>query len=453
MAQIVGKYEMPENALLGQGQFGKVKAAVHTETGQRVAVKEIKKANIKTKKDVDTVKKEVLINRKLGEGHPNILRMLDMLEDSEKLYLVLELAHGGDLFDKIIDHGGFSEETARIFFRQIISGLEYAHGQGIVHRDMKPENLLLGDQDVLKISDFGLSNIILTPEQMLQTHCGSEKYAAPEVMQTTAPYVGPPVDIWSCGVILYIMVGGAFPFVQANHECELFTSLGQGRFVFPADFSEELKDLLLRMFAISPQDRITIPEIKRHFWFDPSAATKEEPKEPVGATMGMEIEEGGEPYTMPMDEEPVYRTLDADMMSAEAPGFEEEPVYRSIDVAQLGTAPACSEAPKAGKAGLGFACKASCQLTSAKPIAQVFKGVVDALQKGGATVSAMEELGSIWGEVQGASGAPVKVAIKVEADGEGLTHVHVKRLQGHGLDYCQIHKAFLPLLQAECASA
>jgi len=267
-------------------------------------------------------------------------------------------------------------------------------------------------------------------------------------MQTTSPYVGPPVDIWSCGVILYIMVGGAFPFVQANRECELFTSLEMGQFQFPATFTEELKDLLLKMFAIRPEERITIPDIKRHYW-----VAGEEPKEPVGATLGMEVEEGGEPYTMPMDEEPVYRTLDADMMSAEGPGFDEEPVYRSIDVVQLGAAPACGEAIKTGTLGLGFACKASCQLTSAKPMAQVFKGLVRALENQGATVSAMEEMGSIWGEVKGASGALVKVAVKVEADGEGLTHVHVKRLQGHGLDYCQIHKAFLPLLEAECSSA
>jgi hypothetical protein len=271
-------------------------------------------------------------------------------------------------------------------------------------------------------------------------------------MQTTAPYIGPPVDIWSCGVILYIMVGGAFPFVQANQECDLYQSLEQHQFQFPAGFTEELKDLLLKMFAILPEDRITIADIKRHVWFDPSIADIDLIKGPLGTVQAMEVEEGGEPYTMPMDEEPVYRTLEHDMMSADAPGFEEEPVYRSIDVAQLSSAPACGESVQSKPpSGVGFGCKVSCQLTSSKPAGEVLASIAGALRKEGAEVSTREACGSIWSEVKGASGAPVKVAIKVEADSDGLTHVHVKRLQGHCLDYCQIHKAFLPLLQAECA--
>lgn len=233
MAKQVGKYEIGRP--LGEGQFGKVKEAVDMETGLRYAVKVIKKNAIKTKKDVDTVKKEVSFMKQLN-GHPNILNMYDVLEDKEKLYLVLELAADGDLFDKIVALGGFNEEQARVYFKQILNGLTHCHGKGIIHRDMKPENLLLGEADVLKISDFGLSNIILTPGQMLQTHCGSEKYAAPEVMQTTDPYVGPPVDIWSCGVILYIMVGGAFPFEEATMNCELYASLVNGAFAFPKHF-------------------------------------------------------------------------------------------------------------------------------------------------------------------------------------------------------------------------
>ena len=125
------------------------------------------------------------------------------------------------MFDKIVGDGGFSEETACSFFNQVINGLEYCHSKNIVHRDLKPENLLLGkevlvgshsgymriewfcaSQDTLKISDFGLSNAITSYDALLKTHCGSEKYAAPEIMGSSAAYCGPPVDIWSAGVIL-----------------------------------------------------------------------------------------------------------------------------------------------------------------------------------------------------------------------------------------------------------
>merc|ERR1711959_29985 len=166
MAKQVGKYEIGHP--LGEGQFGKVKEAVDLETGLRCAAKIIRKAAIKTGKDVETVKKEVDFMKKLD--HPNILKMYDTLEDTEKLYLILELAAGGDLFDKIINMNGFDEQTARSFFNQLLSGLEHCHIQGIIHRDLKPENLLLGANDLLKISDFGLANIMLTPSQMLQTH-------------------------------------------------------------------------------------------------------------------------------------------------------------------------------------------------------------------------------------------------------------------------------------------
>lgn len=156
MATQIGKYEIHRN--LGEGQFGKVKEAVHMETGQRFAVKIIRKDRIQKEKDVESVKREVLTQKMLD--HPNVLKMFEALEDADKLYLVLELAAGGDLFDKIVAMGGFTEDVACHFFNQIIDGLEACHKKGIIHRDLKPENLLLASGEQLKISDFGLSNII-----------------------------------------------------------------------------------------------------------------------------------------------------------------------------------------------------------------------------------------------------------------------------------------------------
>ena len=268
-------------------------------------------------------------------------------------------------------------------------------------------------------------------------------------MQTTDAYVGPPVDIWSCGVILYIMVGGAFPFVQADHSCELYVSLAEGRFQFPEQFSPELKDILLKMFTINPAERITLAGIEQHPWFDPDALHSKDPILPVDAGAGMAIDDGMDDglYAAPVQEEPLYRTLDPEMMSCDAPGgFQEEPVYRSVNLEQQAAAPMSSKEPCSG-----FGCKPSCHVTSQKAVGDVFSGIVSLLEKNFATVSAKAELGSIHAEIQGASGKAVKVAIKVEQGEDKLSHVFVKRIEGHGLDYCAMFKKMMPLLNAECA--
>lgn len=441
MATRIGNYEIPDNALLGQGQFGKVKAAVHVETGARVACKILDKAKIKTKKDVETVKKEVKVMKELN-GHPNILNMLDMLEDSSSLYLVLELAAGGDLFDKIVSVGGFDEPGARHFFLQILAGLEYCHSKGVIHRDMKPENLLLGDKEVLKISDFGLSNIISSREQLLGTHCGSEKYAAPEVMQTTDAYRGPPVDIWSCGVILYIMVGGSFPFVEATRRCDLYTALEEGRFQYPKHFSGELIDLLSKMFAIKPEERITLDQMKTHPWITQGQPIPT-PAEPTFAEDDVMMAE--------MNEEPVYRSLDADMMNCDQIGFEEEPVFRSIDMAT--EASPVSSAPVEEKCNaLGFACKSS-SMTTSMDASKALATVAEVMRSNGANVACIENEdktpgGIIEATTEGSSpDKPLQVCVMFQADSAGVTHLNIKRMQGHCLDYVNLHTKLLPLLK------
>jgi len=440
MAKQVGKYEIGRP--LGEGQFGKVKEAVDMETGLRYAVKVIKKNAIKTKKDVDTVKKEVSFMKTLN-GHPNILNMYDVMEDKEKLYLVLELAAGGDLFDKIVSLGGFNEEQARIYFKQLLNGLEHCHAKGIIHRDMKPENLLLGDNDVLKISDFGLSNIILTPGQMLQTHCGSEKYAAPEVMQTTDPYVGPPVDMWSTGVILYIMVGGAFPFVEATMNCELYASLVNGNFAWPKHFSEDLVDLLVKMFIIKPEERITLPEVLQHRWVNPQAA--------VSKVLETPAMDDGAFSMMQMDEEPVYRTLDPDIMSVDTAAFDEEPVYRSVDLIPQSATPTSSS--EGCQKSLGFACRPTYQFSTSTPAPELLAKVAALFtERGATTVKVKEEKGQVKAEMKGESGDCVKVKVLIQTDAtHGNTQVAMKRMKGHALDFCKMVAVMRPLVNEFCA--
>lgn len=443
MAKTVGKYEI--NRLLGEGQFGKVKEAVDLETGTRLAVKMIKKSAIKTKKDVETVKKEVAFMKTLN-GHENILNMYDVVEDKEKLYLVLELAAGGDLFDKIINMGGFSEDVARHYFKQVLSGLTFCHSKGIIHRDMKPENLLLGDNDLLKISDFGLSNVIMTPNQMLQTHCGSEKYAAPEVMQTTDPYVGPPVDVWSTGVILYIMVGGAFPFVEATMSCELYSALAAGRFEFPKHFSAELQDLLLRMFTINPSERIALDEVAKHKW----VVGEEAPY------AGPPVFDGGleDISSFPMEEEPVYRTLDPDIMSVDAVGFEEEPVYRSVDVdsESMSVEPVMKSATVSDNM-CGFASKPTCTFSSTQSPSQLLAKLKTLFEQHGATVKIKEEKGQLKAECKSPSGNDLKVKVLVQSKEDGGCQVGIMRVKGPSLEYCNMFSTLRPLMTELCCNA
>jgi serine/threonine protein kinase len=426
MAKQIGQYEI--HRPLGEGQFGKVKEAVHIETGMRYAAKIIKKTAIKTKKDADTVKKEVTLMKQLN-GHPNILNMFEVLEDAEKFYLILELAAGGDLFDKIIQMGGFSEDQARVYFQQIVSGLRHCHDKGIIHRDMKPENLLLDASGALKISDFGLSNVILTSEQMLKTHCGSEKYAAPEVMQNTDPYIGPPVDVWSIGVILYIMVAGAFPFVEATMNCELYASFVAGTFQFPKAMSDDLVDLLTRTFAAAPAQRITLAQIAEHPWVNPGAQLPAADEPSLDGYSG----------AMAIDEEPVYRTLDADIMSVDAAGFDEEPVYRSIAVDQLSSSDgAMSSCEKS--CGM-FPCHAE-QFTVPVPPAEMLKKLSTLMEKEGFTVKVKEDRGQVKGEAICPSGITAKVKFLVQPGADGLTHVAMKRMKGCSLEYSAFAKKF-----------
>lgn len=426
---------MNADKLLGQGQFGKVLLGVHKEVGTRVAIKVLSKAQIKTQKDVETVKKEVLFMKKLN-GHPNILNMVDMLEDHAALYLVLELAEGGDLFDKIVADGGFDEAGARRYFLQILSGLSHCHKMNIIHRDMKPENLLLGKDENLKISDFGLSNILSSPESLLETHCGSEKYAAPEVMQTTAAYSGPPVDIWSCGVILYIMIGGAFPFTEATMKCDLYAALAAGNFQYPKHFSAELIDLLSKMFIIDPTQRITLEQMASHPWINPAVAAAT-PAEPVFAEDDVIMAE--------MAEEPVYRTLDANMMNCDG-GFEEEPVYRSLDMA-VEASPILSSTPETKCNGLGFGCKTQ-SMRTAVTTDEAIKKFTELLEKEGAVVETNTEEGCIMASTKTESGMDLTIKILCESDTDDKTQLSIKRIQGHGLDFCKLYKSIMPLVKA-----
>lgn len=186
-----------------------------------------------------------------------------VIKTSNEIIMVLEYA-GGELFDYIVQHGRMEEDEARRFFQQMLCAVEYCHRHKIVHRDLKPENLLLDDQLNVKIADFGLSNI-MTDGNFLKTSCGSPNYAAPEVIGGKL-YAGPEVDVWSCGVILYVLLVGRLPF-DDEHIPSLFAKIARGTYAVPKWMSPGAANMINRMLQVNPVQRATIPEIRQDPWF------------------------------------------------------------------------------------------------------------------------------------------------------------------------------------------
>lgn len=187
---------------IGKGTFGKVKKGIHVKTNEKVAIKILEKDKIQDVADVERVAREIHILKIVR--HPNVIQMYEIIETQKQLYLIMEYAEGGELFDYIVSKKRLDENEASKIYQQIIGGIEYISKLGIVHRDLKPENLLLDYHNNIKIVDFGLSNTFKKGE-LLKTACGSPCYAAPEMIEGKE-YHGTNADVWSSGVILFAMI-------------------------------------------------------------------------------------------------------------------------------------------------------------------------------------------------------------------------------------------------------
>ena len=246
---------------LGIGSFGKVKAAEHLLTGRRVAIKILNREKVRKMEMEEKVYREIKILRLFR--HPHIIKLYDVIETPEDIYLVLEYLEGGELFDHIVEKGKLGEAEARKIFQQVVSGIEYCHRNMVTHRDLKPENLLLDSKFNIKVADFGLSNV-MRDGHFLKTSCGSPNYAAPEVISGKL-YAGPEVDIWSIGVILYALLCGSLPFDDENIP-NLFKKIKNGVYHLPNYLSASAKDLISRMLIVDPLKRISMSELRQHPW-------------------------------------------------------------------------------------------------------------------------------------------------------------------------------------------
>lgn len=261
MGKRIANYSLGRS--IGEGTFGKVKLGVHSVTGEQVAIKILEKDKICDVFDVERVAREIHILKLIR--HPNIVQLYEIIETPKQLYLIMEYANGGELFDYIVSRNRLSELEACKLFQQIISGIEYIHRLNVVHRDLKPENLLLDHNGQIKIVDFGLSNTY-RPEELLKTACGSPCYAAPEMIGGKS-YNGLLVDIWSSGVILFAMVCGYLPFEDPNTS-ELYKKILSGDFQCPNFLSPDASDLISCILNTDPTQRYNIENIRSHSWFN-----------------------------------------------------------------------------------------------------------------------------------------------------------------------------------------
>jgi len=267
--QIEDIYEVGQ--LLGSGVAGEVHSAIHRETNAKVAIKTIsKKKFLVNERSVTTTRREIDIMKKLssGENHPHVVDLYAVIETADNVYIVMELVEGGELFDRVVDLGAYSEPMAAEVMRKLVKTLGFLHSQGIVHRDLKPENILCkkNSDTEIKITDFGLSNI-MSASNVLRSKCGTPVYMAPEMLQNR-PY-NESVDVWAAGILLYIILSGTLPFYADNPDDFLELVL-HSSFSFPesewAEVSEGAQDLIRKILVPDPKRRLTVRQILAHPW-------------------------------------------------------------------------------------------------------------------------------------------------------------------------------------------
>lgn len=261
---------------LGHGHYGVVRVGIHRESGKRVAIKTIPKAKVSRP---ETLRREIEILKTVD--HPNIIKLYEVYEDSRNLHLVTELCTGGELFDRIIAKGHYTEADAAVLITKLANAIKHCHDLGICHRDLKPENFLFetpDDDAELKVIDFGLSRVDDgATGGVMTTRVGTPYYIAPEVL---GRHYDRSCDMWSLGVITYILLSGYPPF-YGDSDPEIFASVRSGRYSFDTPewigVTDDAKDLINRLLRLDPKARLTAEQTLQHKWLSGSAPAAKRP--------------------------------------------------------------------------------------------------------------------------------------------------------------------------------
>ncbi|XP_073130540.1 CBL-interacting protein kinase 2-like [Henckelia pumila] len=259
---LMKKYDV--GRLLGQGSFAKVYYGRNVKTGQSVAIKVIDKEKVLKIGLMNQTKREISVMGLLK--HENIVQFYEVMATKTKIFFVMEYAKGGELFHKV-SKGKLKEDIARKYFQQLICAVHFCHRRGVYHRDLKPENLLVDENGNLKVSDFGLNALSESKRRdgLLHTTCGTPAYVAPEVISRKG-YDGAKADVWSCGVILFVMLAGYLPFHDSNI-IEMYRKISTAEYKCPHWFPPEARRLLSRILDPNPNTRISIGKIMENTWF------------------------------------------------------------------------------------------------------------------------------------------------------------------------------------------
>lgn len=289
-AKVIEKYLMGD--MLGEGSYGKVKELLDMETLRRRAVKIMKKRRLRRiPNGEENVQRELRLLKRLK--HKNVIELIDVIynEEKEKLYMILEYCVGElqEMLESIESHK-FPIWQAHGYFVHLLVGLEYLHGQGVIHKDIKPSNLLLATDGTLKISDFGVAERLdmFAPDDTCRTSQGSPAFQPPEVANGLESFSGFKLDIWAAGVTLYNITTGLYPF-EADNIYKLFECIGKGEFTIPSDVDSNLENLLRGMLKRDSSERLSLQDIRQHNW-----VRKKHPA--LGEYVPMPPLQDGDPY-------------------------------------------------------------------------------------------------------------------------------------------------------------
>ncbi|MDP2437757.1 MAG: protein kinase [archaeon] len=257
---------------LGAGASGNVSQVRHVHTGAQAAMKVVSipvEAEGCSREDPKlqnkTIQREAEIMKRLD--HPNIVQLQECFESEGKWHLVMELVTGGELLDRLVSSpdSRIPEPQARSWFRQIVSAVHYCHANGVVHRDLKLENILIDAAGQARITDFGLANFFASSDAFLKTLCGSARYAPPEIL-AGGMYRGPPLDVWALGIILFVMLAGEFPWKSQTEGYSLMNEIILGRYNLPSHVSKDAGNLIASILLLNPDDRPSTAQILAHPW-------------------------------------------------------------------------------------------------------------------------------------------------------------------------------------------